>query len=209
MSKSPQRSESVDMRTRRSIVLTLALAALLAPACRAAPPATVQAPVAARAPEVPYVPTPEEVVAAMLAVARVGKNDVLYDLGSGDGRIVIAAARQFGTRATGIDIDPQRIQEADANARKAGVTDRVRFILGDIFEADIREATVVTLYLLPAVNARLRPKLLRELRPGTRIVSHDYDMGDWKPDRVIQMQGPERGHTIYYWVVPERAGGSG
>jgi predicted O-methyltransferase YrrM len=173
MSKSPQRSESVDMRTRRSIVLTLALAALLAPACRAAPPATVQAPVAARAPEVPYVPTPEEVVAAMLAVARVGKNDVLYDLGSGDGRIVIAAARQFGTRATGIDIDPQRIQEADANARKAGVTDRVRFILGDIFEADIREATVVTLYLLPAVNARLRPKLLRELRPGTRIVSHD------------------------------------
>jgi Methyltransferase domain len=206
MSKSPQRSESVDMRTRRSIVLALALAALLAPACRAAPPAAVQAPVAARAPEVPYVPTPEEVVAAMLAVARVGKNDVLYDLGSGDGRIVIAAARQFGTRATGIDIDPQRIQEADANARKAGVTDRVRFILGDIFEADIREATVVTLYLLPAVNARLRPKLLRELRPGTRIVSHDYDMGDWKPERVLRMQLPERYHTIYYWVVPRESG---
>jgi Methyltransferase domain len=197
------------MRARGSILIALALATFLAPGCRAVAPATGQAPVARKGPEVPYVPTPEEVVATMLAVARVGKNDVLYDLGSGDGRIVITAARQFGTRGTGIDIDPQRIQEADANARKAGVTDRVRFILGDIFDADIREATVVTLYLLPAVNVRLRPKLLRELRPGTRIVSHDYDMGDWKPDRVIQMQGPERGHTIYYWVVPERAGGSG
>jgi hypothetical protein len=196
------------MRTRRSILIALALLAILAPACAVAPESG-QARVARSNPEVPYVPTPDEVVATMLAVARVGKSDVLYDLGSGDGRIVITAAQRFGTRGTGIDIDPKRIQEADENARKAGVTDRVRFVQGDIFDANIREATVVTLYLLPAVNLRLRPKLLRDLKPGTRIVSHDYDMGDWKPDRVIQMQGPERGHTIYYWVVPERAGGSG
>jgi hypothetical protein len=197
------------MRTRRSILAVLASAALLASACQAVGPVTGRPPVARGVPEVPYVPTPDEVVAAMLAVARVGKDDVLYDLGSGDGRIVIAAARQFGTRGTGIDIDPQRIREADDNAQRAGVADRVRFVLGDIFDSDIREATVVTLYLLPVVNLRLRPKLLRELRPGTRIVSHDYDMGDWKPERIIRVQLPERDHTIYYWVVPERPAESG
>jgi Methyltransferase domain len=196
------------MRPRRSILIALALTALLVPAC-ATGPEPGRASSARKSLDVPYVPTPDTVVATMLAVARVGKGDMLYDLGSGDGRIVIAAAQQFGTRGTGIDIDPNRIREAVENAQKAGVTDRVRFIQGDIFEANIREATVVTLYLLPDVNLRLRPKLLRDLQPGTRIVSHDYDMGDWRPDRVIHMQGPERSHTIYYWVVPPRPGGSG
>jgi Methyltransferase domain len=203
----PARKFSMSCEARvRGILIGLALAALLVPACRGAMPAPGQAPAAAKRLEVPYVPTPDEVVATMLAVARVGKDDVLYDLGSGDGRIVIAAARQFGTRGTGIDIDPQRIREADENARRAGVTDRVRFILGDIFDADISEATVVALYLLPVVNLRLRPKLLKELRPGSRIVSHDYDMGDWKPDRTVRVQLPERDHTIYYWVVPRALG---
>jgi ribosomal protein L11 methylase PrmA len=158
-------------------------------------------------PDVPYVPTHEKVVAEMLKVAGVGTKDVLYDLGSGDGRIVITAARQFGTRGVGYDIDPVRVEEARANAKKAGVADRVTFSQEDIFVADIREATVVTLYLLPDVNLRLRPKLLADLRPGTRVVSHNYDMGDWKPERVIKVQLPDGEHTVYYWVVPERAAG--
>lgn len=157
-----------------------------------------------RQPDVPYVPTPDEVVAQMLALAKVTKNDVLYDLGSGDGRIVITAAQKFGTRGTGIDINPERIKEANANARNAGVTNRVQFRQQDLFEADISKATVVTLYLLPDINVKLRPKLFKELKPGTRIVSHDFDMGKWKPERVVQVQGPNREHTIYYWVVPKQ-----
>jgi len=154
-------------------------------------------------PEVPYVPTHELVVAEMLKVAKVGKNDVLYDLGSGDGRIPITAAKKFGTRGVGVDIDPARVTEARANAVKAGVADKVRFMQQDLFETDIKEATVVTLYLLPDVNLRLRPKLLSDLKPGTRIVSHNYDMGDWKPLRTITVKVPEE-HTIYYWVVPPK-----
>lgn len=157
-----------------------------------------------RQPDVPYVPTPDEVVEQMLALAKVTKNDVLYDLGSGDGRIVITAAQKFGTRGTGIDINPERIKEANENARKAGVTNRVQFRQQDLFEADISKATVVTLYLLPDINVKLRPKLFKELKPGTRIVSHDFDMGEWKPERVVQVQGPNREHTIYYWVVPKQ-----
>jgi hypothetical protein len=156
-------------------------------------------------PEVPYVPTHEKIVAEMLKVAKVGKNDVLYDLGSGDGRIIITAAKKFGTRGVGVDIDPVRVKEARENAAKAGVTDRVKFLQQDLFETDIREATVVTLYLLPEVNLRLRPKLLSELKPGTRVVSHNYDMGDWTPLKTLQMQVPEE-HTIYYWVVPSPGG---
>jgi SAM-dependent methyltransferase len=148
--------------------------------------------------DVPYVPTPEAVVQEMLRLAGVTKNDVVYDLGSGDGRIVIAAAQRFGARGVGIDIDPDRVAEATANARQAGVADRVTFRQQDLFEADIREATVVTMYLLPGVNERLRPKLLRDLRPGTRLVSHAFDMGDWKPERVVEAHGS----TLYYWVVP-------
>ena len=153
--------------------------------------------------DVPYVPTPQPVVNAMLDLAKVNKNDVIYDLGSGDGRIPITAAQKYGTRGTGIDIDPQRIQEANANAQKAGVTDKVKFVQQDLFNTDFSDATVVTLYLLPDVNTKLRPKLLSQLKPGTRIVSHDFDMGEWKPERVVQVQGPDRQHTIYYWTVPK------
>ncbi|MDZ8065284.1 MAG: methyltransferase domain-containing protein [Nostoc sp. DedQUE08] len=150
--------------------------------------------------DVPYVPTPQPVVDAMLQVAKVGKNDVLYDLGSGDGRIVNTAAQKFGTRGIGIDIDPDRIKEANANAQKAGVSDRVKFVQQDLFNTDLSQATVVTLYLLPEINAKLRPKLLKELKPGTRIVSHAFDMGDWKPQQTLNVEGK----TVYYWVVPEQ-----
>jgi SAM-dependent methyltransferase len=150
--------------------------------------------------DVPFVPTPTETVNAMLKLAGVKTTDVVYDLGSGDGRIVIAAARSYGARAVGVDIDPQRIEEARRNAHNAGVTGRVRFINGDLFNADIHEATVVTLYLLPRVNERLKPKLLAELQPGTRIVSHGFDMGDWTPERTVAVGST----TIYLWVVPKR-----
>jgi len=151
-------------------------------------------------PYVPYVATPDTVVEEMLELAEVNSNDVVYDLGSGDGRIVIAAARRFGARGVGIEIDPERVREAMENASQAGVEHLVRFIEGDFFAADIHEATVVTLYLLPEVNRQLLPKLLRELRPGTRIVSHNYDFGDWTPEKTL---GASRG-TLYYWRIPPR-----
>jgi ubiquinone/menaquinone biosynthesis C-methylase UbiE len=154
-----------------------------------------------KSPDVPYVPTPQTVVDEMLKIAAVSKDDIVYDLGSGDGRIVITAAKQYQARGVGVDINPERIKEANANAQQAGVTDRVKFIEQDLFETDLKEASVVTLYLLPEVNLRLRPKLWRELKPGTRVVSHSFDMGDWKPEKTVK-QG-ER--TIYYWVIPERA----
>ncbi|PIG94418.1 methyltransferase domain-containing protein [Gloeocapsopsis sp. IPPAS B-1203] len=154
-----------------------------------------------RQPDVVYVPTPQEVVDEMLTLAKVTKDDVIYDLGSGDGRIPITAAQKYGTRGVGIDINPERIQEANENAQKAGVTDRVQFLQQDLFQSDFSEATVVTLYLLPELNVKLRPQLFKQLKPGTRIVSHDFDMGDWKPDQVVQTQ---EGSTIYYWVIPEQ-----
>jgi SAM-dependent methyltransferase len=191
------------MRAHRSAVFALALTLVLAVAACA--PVAVRAP--SRAPDVPYLPTDEEIVKVMLDVAQVTKDDVLYDLGSGDGRIPITAATRFGTRGVGIDIDPARVAEAKANALRAGVADRVRFIEADIFEADFKDATVVTLYLLPEVNLRLRPKLLADLKPGTRIVSHNYDMGDWKPDKAIRVDFPfGSSHTVYFWVVPARGG---
>jgi SAM-dependent methyltransferase len=150
-----------------------------------------------RAPDIHYEPSDPEIVSAMLKLAAVRKDDVVYDLGCGDGRIVIAAAQQFGARGVGIDIDPQRIEESTANARQAGVLGRVRFEVEDLFEARIREATVVMLYLWPSVNLKLRPKLQKELRPGTRVVSHSHDMGDWKPDKQIEVQG----HRIYLWTI--------
>jgi ribosomal protein L11 methylase PrmA len=139
------------------------------------------------------------VVNEVLRLANVQSDDVIYDLGSGDGRIVISTAQQYGTRGIGIDIDPQRIQEANENAQKAEVSDRVQFLQQDLFEADFRNATVVTLYLLPELNVKLRPKLLRELKPGTRIVSHAFDMGEWEADETVEVDGK----TVYYWVVPE------
>jgi precorrin-6B methylase 2 len=147
--------------------------------------------------DVPYVPTPQTVVDEMLSIAAVTKADVVYDLGSGDGRIVITAAKKYGARGVGIDIDPDRIKEANANAVQAGVTDRVKFVEQDLFQTDLKEASVVTLYLLPAINLRLRPKLWQELKPGTRVVSHSFDMGDWKPEKTVQVDG----RTIYYWVI--------
>jgi SAM-dependent methyltransferase len=189
------------MRLPRLLVaLVLVLAAALSVASTMAQPLKPLE----KEPEVPYVPTHERVVAEMLKVASVGKKDVLYDLGSGDGRIVITAAKRFGTRGVGVDIDPVRVKEARENAVKAGVTDKVKFLQQDLFETDIREATVVTLYLLPEVNLRLRPKLLSDLKPGTRVVSHNYDMGDWAPLKTLQLRVPEE-HTIYYWVVPPRS----
>ena len=164
--------------------------------------ACVTASTAQQRPEVPYVPTDDRVVAEMLAIANVGKNDVLYDLGSGDGRIVITAAKKFGTRGIGVDIDPERVKEANANAVKAGVTDRVRFVQQDLFQTDIREATVVTLYLLPDVNLRLRPKLLSDLKPGTRVVSHNYDMGDWEPEKTVRLPLPGGAHLLFLWTIP-------
>lgn len=151
--------------------------------------------------DVPYVPTPQSVVDKMLELAAVTKDDVVYDLGSGDGRIVITAAKKYGVRGVGVDIDPERIKEANANAVLAGVSDRVKFLEQDLFKTDLKEATVVTLYLLPDVNLRLRSKLWQELKPGTRVVSHAFDMGDWAPQQRVEVEGK----TIYYWVVPKDA----
>jgi predicted O-methyltransferase YrrM len=153
-----------------------------------------------REPDVVYVPTPQEVVDEMLALANVTGKDVLYDLGSGDGRIPITAAQKFGTRGIGIDINPERIREAKENAQKAGVTDKVEFRQQDLFQSDFSEASVVTLYLLPSLNVKLRPQLLSQLKPGTRIVSHDFDMGDWKPERTVKTK---EGSNIYLWIVPK------
>jgi methylase of polypeptide subunit release factors len=152
------------------------------------------------------VPTPEPVVDEMLKMARVNPTDILYDLGSGDGRIVITAAKRYGARGVGIDIDPDRIREANENARAAGVSQRVQFIQGDIFTADFSEASVITMYLLQDVNMKLRPRLM-ELRPGTRIVSHSFDLGDWKPLRTSTIKVGSTQHWVYYWVVPSRAAG--
>ncbi len=170
---------------------------LLALSVGALPVAAQDAP-AKRRPDVRYEPSTPEIVDEMLRLAGVKRGDVVYDLGCGDGRIVIAAAQRYGVRGVGIDIDPQRIKEAQENARKAGVTRQVRFINQDLFEADIREATVVMLYLLPWVNLKLRPKLWSELKPGTRVVSHSHDMGDWKPEKESQAGGD----TIYFWTIP-------
>ncbi|HWP34375.1 MAG TPA: methyltransferase domain-containing protein, partial [Thermodesulfobacteriota bacterium] len=158
--------------------------------------------------DVPYVSTPQPVVEKMLEMARVTKDDVVYDLGSGDGRIVITAAKKYGARGVGVDIDPERIRESNENARKAGVEHLVRFVQQNLFDTDLREATVVTMYLLQAVNLRLRPRLLAQLDPGDRIVSHAFDLGDWRPDRTAEVEtGDGRRVYVYAWVVPANVGG--
>jgi 2-polyprenyl-3-methyl-5-hydroxy-6-metoxy-1,4-benzoquinol methylase len=149
---------------------------------------------------VPYVPTSPETVAAMLKLAGVQKNDLVIDLGCGDGRIVITAAKEYGAHGIGVDIDPERIKEANENAQKEGVANLVEFRQGDLFDADIKKATVVTLYLLPSVNMKLRPKLWRDLKPGTRVVSHTFDMEDWKPEKVEEVGGSQ----IFLWVIKAR-----
>jgi SAM-dependent methyltransferase len=163
-----------------------------------------------RSPDVPYLPTTEEAVVAMLKLAEVKSTDVVYDLGCGDGRIVVAAAKNFGARGVGIDIDPVRIAEAKANAKNAAVENLVQFEEKDLFQADIHEASVVTLFLLSSVNLKLRPKLLGELKPGTRIVSNTFEMGDWQPDKELTLKqrsdddGPFS-QKLYLWIVPPRS----
>jgi SAM-dependent methyltransferase len=161
-----------------------------------------------RLPDVPYVPTTDAAVDAMLKLANIKPSDVVYDLGCGDGRIVIAAAKKYGTRGVGVDINPVRIREANENAKKAGVEKLVRFEEKDLFQADIHDANVVMLFLLNSVNLKLRPKLLQELKPGTRIVSNTFDMGDWKPDKEAPVEGTDDGTSLsqhlYLWIVPER-----
>jgi precorrin-6B methylase 2 len=152
-----------------------------------------------RTPDVIYVPTPPDVVAAMLKAVKLTKDDIVYDLGCGDGRIVVTAAKEYGARGIGIDIDPQRIKEANENVLKNGVADKVKILQQDLFESDFHDATVVTLYLLPSLNLKIRPKLLKELKPGSRIVSHAFDMGDWQPEQTIDVGG----RTVYMWTVPK------
>ena len=210
----------MKLRPSSLIPLLVVITSVFAAACstsesvatQVAPtPSVAPSPVGSASPEaprpkldVPYVPTPESVVAMMLDLAKVNKNDVVYDLGSGDGRIVITAAQKYGARGVGYDIDPERIKEANANAKAAGVTERVRFVQGDLFQADLSEASVVTLYLLPEINLKLRPKLLKELKPGTRIVSHNYGLGDWDPIRTETIDTATGEHVVFYWVVPPK-----
>jgi SAM-dependent methyltransferase len=159
--------------------------------------------------DVPYVPTTDEAVKAMLKRADVKPSDIVDDLGCGDGRIVIAAARKYGAHGVGIDINPERIAAAKENAEKAGVENLVRFEENDLFDADIHEASVVTLFLLSSVNLNLRPKLLKDLKPGTRIISNTFDMGDWKPDKeqTLDDTGDNVGlsHKFFLWIVPQRS----
>jgi len=187
----------------RRVILGVALSGVLwtLPAAAQQAPAAQQPPAATepkRTPDVIYVPTPQPVVDAMLKMANVTAKDVVYDLGCGDGRIPVTAAQRFGAKGIGIDIDPVRINEANENAKVAGVTDKVTFLNQDLFTTDIKEATVVTLYLLPSLNQKLMPKLKAELKPGTRIVSHAFDMGEsWPPEKTEQVEGK----TIYYWTI--------
>jgi SAM-dependent methyltransferase len=157
-----------------------------------------------RAPDVHYEPTPPDVVEVMLRLGNVKAGDVVYDLGCGDGRIVITAVREFGARGVCVDIDPQRIAESRENAHAAGVADQIRFLNQDLLATEVSEATVVMLFLSPALNLAVRPKLLRELKPGTRIVSHWHDMGDWKPQKTLRVQSSGRERPVYLWTIPAR-----
>ena len=183
---------------KSAVLAALVAAVMLVPGCAGTPTGR---------PGILFVATPEQVGIEMLKLARVTRDDVVYDLGSGDGRLVLAAAREFGARGVGVEIEAKLVQDSRERALMAGIADRTEFLWQDIFQADIRPATVVALYLSPAVNLKLRPKLLRELRPGARIVSHDFDMGDWRPDRTVRVKGPMREHVIHLWIVPERPGG--
>ena len=193
----------MQLKTRISVsALCFVVAIAFVPAVNTQAQASqAQANPALRTPDVIYVPTPQNVVDAMLKMANVKAGDVVWDLGSGDGRIPITAVQKFGAaRATGIDIDPVRIKEANENAQKANVTDKVKFLNQDLFTSNFSDATVVTLYLLPSLNEKLRPKLLADLKPGTRIVSHAFEMGDWKPEKTETIDS----RTIYFWTIPSK-----
>src|SRR5687768_148513 len=153
--------------------------------------------------DVPYVPTPQPVVDRMLEMAAVTKDDVVYDLGCGDGRMVVTAAKKYGAKGVGVDIDPQRIKESNENAKSAGVTDKVQFSIKDLFTMEFGDATVLTMYLLPQVNLKLRPKILSDMKPGSRVVSHSFDMDDWKPDGEDEVDSS----NIYFWIVPAKVEG--
>jgi hypothetical protein len=183
------------------VVLALSMVAIQSSLSEAQlPPAPVPV-----KPDVPYVPTPESVVMAMLELAKVNRNDVIYDLGSGDGRLVITATQKFGAKkGVGVEINPGLVNRSIENAKQAGVSDRTQFIQQDLFKTDFREASVVTLYLLPKINLELRPKLLSELKPGSRVVSHAFSMGDWKPDRTVKVND----RTAYLWIIPANLSGT-
>jgi hypothetical protein len=189
---------------RRGLVALALFGLLAAPARAQYPPAE----------EVPYIRTPQAVVDKMLDLAEVGPDDFLIDLGSGDGRIVITAAQQRGARGFGVDLDPSLVEASNEAARKAGVAERARFFVRNLFDTDLAEATVITMYLLPEVNLQLRPRLLAQLKPGTRVVSHDWDMGEWQPDAKAVLEGlakpvmPVHASTVYLWIVPARVAGS-
>ena len=201
------RQERRVRRVLRRSLLGLALIALLLPAARAQFPLALGE-------EVPYVDTPQAVVDKMLDLAEVGVDDFVIDLGSGDGRIVITAARSRGARGFGVDLDPSLVEASNAAARRAGVADRAQFFVRDLFETDIRPASVLTMYLLPNFNLKLRPRLLDQLEPGTRVVSHDWDMGEWRPDAKVVLQGlekqvmPIKASTVYLWIVPAQVAGT-
>jgi len=188
--------------------LLLAVAVAVTAACAQVAPGPTSAPATSapsgqsvRVPDVIWVPSDVAVVMKMLEMAQVKPGDVVYDLGSGDGRIVILAAQKFGARGVGVDLNGDLVQQSRENAVKAGVADRVTFLQQDLFLTDLSEATVVTLYLFPDVNRRLMPKLRRELRPGSRIVSHDYDLGDWPPEKTVEVALPDRAHYVYFWRI--------
>jgi len=181
-------------RTAMTLIGASAAAPLLAAAAQAQ--TSVQL-------DVPYVPTPQDLVDRMLEIVKPTPSDFVMDLGCGDGRMLVTAAAKFGARGRGVDLNPVRISEANENARKANVTDKVTFEVKNLFQTSIAEATVLTMYLLPSVNLQLRPRILAEMRPGSRIVSHAFHMADWEPD----LQDEVRGRNIYHWVVPARVAG--
>ena len=185
-------------------VLCLAALAAAPPAPGACAQPVLEAAPALRAPDVRYEPTAPEVVQAMLRLGKVGARDLVYDLGCGDGRIVIAAVRERGARGVCVDIDPRRIEESRENAAAAGVVNRIQFRNEDLFTTEIGAATVVMLFLYPDINLKLRPRILNELRPGTRVVSHWHDMGDWKPRETVQVMSGGRPRPVYLWVIPPR-----
>ncbi len=189
---------------RTGLVAVLAAATALGAGCAATRRVADAGPLATARPrlDVIWVVSDIEVVTAMLDAAKVGPGDVVYDLGCGDGRIVIIAASRYGARGVGVDLDPERIREAHENAARAGVSDRVRFHVQNLFVTDVRPATVVALYLSPELNLRLRPKLLRELRPGARVVSHDFDMGAWVPEQTIEVPLLPRVQRVFLWTIP-------
>ena len=180
-------------------VLASALAIAAAGGCEQT---AATGPASSRAPDVPYDPTPHPVVTEMLKLARVGAGDVVYDLGCGDGRIVIEAVKQFGARGVCVDIDPQRVAESRANAQRSGVAGRIAFLNQDLFETDIGDATVVTLFLWPSMNLKLRPKLWRELKPGTRVVSYVHSMSDWPAQETRNVMGAHGPRKLFLWLIP-------